>query len=106
MEMAFSRGLQTGWLRGIDNRNLVHAQYPKKRGVHVGDVVSVGPREVRLALREELKAGDGVVFDAGDPEAREEGGRVWEVVPEGGTTLVRFGEGNVDFRRLRVGQRV
>lgn len=106
MEMAFSRGLQTGWLRGIDNRNLVHAEFPKKRGVHVGDVVAVGAREVRLALREELKAGDGVVFDAGDPESREEGGRVWDIVPEGRAVVVRFGEGNVDFRRLRSGQRV
>ncbi len=106
MEMAFSRGLQTGWLRGIDNRNLVHAEYPKKRGVHVGDIVSVGAREVRLALREELKAGDGVVFDAGDPEAREEGGRVWEVVPDGEAVTVRFGDGTIDFRRLRAGQRV
>lgn len=106
MEMAFSRGLATGWLRGIDNRELVHAQYPKKRGVHVGDVVAVGSREVRLALREDLKAGDGVVFDAGDPEAREEGGRVWEVAGSGAATVVRFGEGTVDFRRLRPGQRV
>ena len=106
MEMAFSRGLATGWLRGIDNRNLVHAEYPKKRGVHVGDVVAVGERDVRIQLREELKAGDGVVFDAGDPEAREEGGRVWEVQPSGNAVRVGFGDGAVDFRRLRAGQRV
>jgi len=106
MEMAFSRGLHTGWMRGIDNRSLVHAQYPKKRGVHVGDVVAVRAREVVLALRGDLKPGDGVVFDAGDPEAREEGGRVWETEPSAGRTLVRFGDGAVDFRRVAPGQRV
>lgn len=106
MEMAFSRGLATGWLRGIDNRNLVHAEYPKKRGVHVGTVVAIGTRDVRIELREDLKAGDGVVFDAGDPEAREEGGRVWEVRQDGAFVHASFGEGVVDFRRLRVGQRV
>src|SRR5207344_2135499 len=27
MEMAFSRGLHTGWLRGINNQALVHARF-------------------------------------------------------------------------------
>ncbi len=106
MEMAFSRGLHTGWMGGIDNRALVHAQYPKKRGVHVGDVVAVTSRGVFLQLHEDLKPGDGVVFDAGAPEAREEGGRVWEIEPSGAQMVVRFGEGAVDFHRIAPGQRV
>src|SRR5437762_9860034 len=30
MEMAFSRGLYTGWFRGINNRELVHARFGKQ----------------------------------------------------------------------------
>src|SRR6185436_4209484 len=38
MEMAFSRGLHTGWLCGINNQALVHARFGKKRGVFLGKV--------------------------------------------------------------------
>jgi len=31
LEMAFSRGLHTGWFHGIDNQKLVHARFGKKR---------------------------------------------------------------------------
>ena len=33
MEMAFSRGLYTGWFGGTNNQQLVHARFGKKRGV-------------------------------------------------------------------------
>ena len=33
LEMAFSRGLYTGWFNGINNQELAHARYGKKRGV-------------------------------------------------------------------------
>lgn len=32
LEMAFSRGLHTGWFRGINNQELAHARFGKKRG--------------------------------------------------------------------------
>src|SRR5262245_47449446 len=38
IEMAFSRGLYTGWLSGINNQQLVHARFGKKRGVYLGEV--------------------------------------------------------------------
>src|SRR5207245_8810414 len=76
MEMAFSRGLYTGWLRGINNQELVHARFGKKRGVFLGEVTGVQGEKVCVGLRAALKPGDGVVFDAGHPEEKEEGGRV------------------------------
>src|SRR5213595_1207750 len=79
MEMAFSRGLYTGWFRGIDNRQLVHARFGKKRGVYLGEVTRVQGEKVFVELQAPLKPGDGVVFDAGHPEEKEEGGRVHEV---------------------------
>jgi len=90
LEMAFSRGLYTGWFRGINNQELVHARFGKKRGVLLGEVTRVERERVRLTLQAPLKAGDGVVFDSGHPELDEEGGRVFAVhrapgVPPGGT---------------------
>lgn len=79
MEMAFSRGLSTGWFRGINNQELVHARFGKKRGVYLGDVTRIQGGRVFVELQAPLKAGDGVVFDAGHPENKEEGGRVHQV---------------------------
>src|SRR5439155_21777646 len=79
LQMAFSRGLYTGWLRGINNQRLVHARFGKKRGVYLGEVTSIHGDKVVVRLQAPLKPGDGLVFDAGHPEEKEEGGRVHEV---------------------------
>ena len=79
MEMAFSRGLHTGWLGGTNNQQLVHARFGKKRGVYLGEVTRVLRDGVTVRLEGPLKPGDGVVFDAGKPEENEEGGRVYEI---------------------------
>src|SRR4051812_159920 len=51
MEMAFSRGLYTGWFRGINNQELVHARFGKKRGVYLGEVRKVEHDGVIMELR-------------------------------------------------------
>ena len=137
MEMAFSRGLYTGWFGGINNRALVHGRFPKKRGVFLGRVLRVAGHRVHVALEGPLQPGDGVVFDAGRPDEPEEGGRVYEirearaagpqarspaassspdqplparasrpVAAEPREVILSFGNGEVDFRRLRPGDRV
>ncbi len=106
LEMSFSRGLYTGWFRGINNQELAHARFGTKRGVFLGTVTRVGPDFVALALDAPLKPGDGIVFDAGNPEQKEEGGRVYQVQPRGAETLLRFGRGDIDFERVRPGNRV
>ncbi len=113
LEMAFSRGLYTGWLDGIDNQALVHARFGKKRGVYLGEITEIRDgrdKQVVLRLQAPLKAGDGVVFDAGKPADREEGGRVYAVESldknTGKDTLVTFGRRDVDLRRVRVGDRL
>lgn len=106
LEMTFSRGLYTGWFRGINNQELAHARFGTKRGVFLGTVTRVGPDFVALALEAPLKPGDGIVFDAGNPELKEEGGRVYQVQPRGAETLLRFGRGDIDFERVRPGHRV
>ncbi|MBM3852612.1 MAG: U32 family peptidase, partial [Verrucomicrobia bacterium] len=107
LQMAFSRGLFTGWFRGTDNQELVHGRFGTKRGVYLGEVARVGHESVSLRLVAPLKPGDGVVFDAGRPEEREEGGRVYGVERrdgEPGEATVRFGRGDLDWRRIRAGQ--
>ena len=106
MEMTFSRGLYTGWFRGTDNQALVHANFGTKRGVFLGEIARVGSDFVALRLVAPLKPGDGIVFDAGCPEEKEEGGRVYQVEPKGADTLLRFGSGDLDFRRIHVGDRL
>jgi U32 family peptidase len=126
LEMAFSRGLYSGWMRGINNQELVHARFGKKRGVYLGRLTRVQNDRVFLALEAPLKPGDGVVFDAGRPDQKEEGGRVYEVrapktqrernerrvagrqdlVAQRGETMLAFGRGDIDFRRVQAGDRL
>ena len=40
LELAFSRGLSTGWLEGINHRRLVHGRWSKKRGPLLGQCPS------------------------------------------------------------------
>ena len=107
LEMAFSRGLYTGWFRGINNQELAHARFGKKRGVYLGEVSAVGPNAVRLRLEGPLKPGDGVGFDAGRPDLPEEGGRIYGVRPlRDGFVELTFGSGAVDFQRIEAGHRL
>ncbi|HUA66754.1 MAG TPA: DUF3656 domain-containing protein, partial [Alphaproteobacteria bacterium] len=105
MEMAFSRGLYTGWFRGVNNQELVHGRFGKKRGVYLGEISGVEGRYVRLALQGPLKAGDGVVFDAGHPEDGEEGGRVYTVDQRGRDTWLSFGPG-INLTRIHRGDKL
>lgn len=123
MEMAFSRGLHTGWFGGVNNRELVHARFGKKRGVYLGVVTRVHRDAVEARLESALKPGDGVVFDAGRPEEKEEGGRVYEIRRPGGGirgpsairgkaavggrhVLLLFGRGAIDFSRVHDGDKL
>jgi putative protease len=126
MEMAFSRGLHTGWFGGTNNQQLVHARFGKKRGVYLGEIARVLRDGVLIRLEGPLKPGDGVVFDAGKPEENEEGGRVYEVlspqpkvhspkskvqgskpeVPNSQLAELRFGDGDIDFSRIHVGDKL
>jgi U32 family peptidase len=106
LEMAFSRGLYTGWFNGIDNQALVHARFGKKRGVYLGEVSQIGGDKVRLKLEAPLKLGDGVVFDCGHPEAPEEGGRIYAIDPAGKDVWLTFGRDRLNFRHIHVGDKL
>jgi putative protease len=111
MEMAFSRGLYTGWFEGTNNRELVHGRFGTKRGVFLGDVTEVRGDSIVVRLLNTIKPGDGVVFDAGRPEAGEEGGRVYEAkeLKTGNSAKMaqlKFGSGDIDFRKVHAGDKL
>ncbi|MBD2449105.1 U32 family peptidase [Nostoc sp. FACHB-152] len=106
LEMAFSRGLYTGWFGGVNNQELVHARFGKKRGVYLGEVTRIRNEQVTISLEAPVKPGDGIVFDCGHPEAKEEGGRVYAVTHKGQDAILTFGKGNLNFRRVHVGDKV
>ncbi len=106
LEMGFSRGLYTGWFGGVNNQELVHARFGKKRGVYLGEVRRVLNGFVSLKLEAPLKRGDGVVFDAGHPDQQEEGGRVYDVRLRNGEATIAFGDHDVDFSRVKLGDKL
>ncbi|MDJ0675022.1 MAG: DUF3656 domain-containing protein [Calothrix sp. MO_167.B42] len=106
LEMAFSRGLYTGWFKGINNQELVHARFGKKRGVYLGEVIGIRNQQVTVKLQAPVKAGDGIVFDCGHPEGKEEGGRVYTVKSQGKETILTFGKDNINWRRVHRGDRI
>ncbi len=108
LEMAFSRGLSTGWFGGIDNQKLVHARFGKKRGPFVGEVTRVTGDRVHVRLSSELKAGDGIVFDPGHGGDNEQGGRVFEIrssqfATPNSDAVLTFMPGAVNFDRVHPG---
>ena len=112
LEMSFSRGLFTGWFSGTDNQKLVHARFGKKRGVYLGEVKKIVRDGVIVNLAAPLKPGDGIVFDAGRPDEKEEGGRIYEMenprftIPGMTLTELRFGNGQINFLRVNVGDKL
>jgi putative protease len=105
LQMGFSRGLNSGWFRGINNQELVHARFGKKRGVLIGRVLRVEREQVIISREADVKPGDGVVFDSGHPESKEEGGRVYQASQRGSEVVLRFGNDRVNFGAIHPGDR-
>jgi putative protease len=118
LAQSFSRGFTHGFFDGVDHQELVHARFPKSRGVRVGTVVGKTGQGVLVEVgsrgggsghgftRGELAPGDGVVFDEGHPEQDEQGGRVASVRdarPGGRVVEVTFGRGGVSLGAVSVG---
>lgn len=103
LEMTFSRGLTTGWLEGTNHPRLTHGKFGKKRGVFLGEVVTVGNGWVELRRDSDapLQAGDGVVFDAGEDRNKEQGGRIWRME---GNRLFFHRRSKLRWGRIQAGQ--
>lgn len=106
LEMTFSRGLSNGWLAGTNHPGLTHGRFGKKRGPLLGTIAACGPGWVELDTDPEppLKAGDGVVFDAGENRDHEQGARIWKMAD--GRMLFHRTHSGLDFRRISPGMKV
>jgi putative protease len=122
-QLTFSRGASPGFLLGDDHQSLVVGKSPKHRGVPLGRVTDVRGRRVRVALDAEsaelraelrslLRAGMGVMFEVGDPEADDApGGPIFALrwlaadghEPAHGELELSFGTPGPDLDRVRAG---
>jgi putative protease len=109
LAQSFSRGFTHGFLDGVNHQELVHARFPKSRGLRVGEVLRTTDHGVLVSLTGELKAGDGVVFDEGHPEQDEQGGRIFAIKPLAASRNklrsmeITFGRGNVNLNAIAPG---
>jgi putative protease len=107
LEMAFSRGLYSGWMHGVNHQELVHARFGKKRGAFVGAVTGTGREFLEVKMETPVRPGDGVVIDTGADTDREQGGRVYEATTlPGGKLRLAFEHGKIDFGRIQAGHRI
>jgi putative protease len=82
-------GLTHGFLEGSRHQMLVRGRSPRHRGILVAQVERVLPGDAGVVVKlcGPLKRGDGVVFDRGSPEEREEGGHVYEILDARGRSI-------------------
>jgi len=107
LEMAFSRGLYSGWMHGVNHQKLVHARFGKKRGAFVGVVTSVGRHYLEVKTEAPVQPGDGVVIDAGKDTDREQGGRVYQATSQrDGIVRLAFEYDKIDFGVIEPGNRI
>jgi putative protease len=107
LEMAFSRGLYSGWMHGVNHQRLVHARFGKKRGAPIGVVTATGRDFVEVQAECPVRPGDGVVIDAGKDTDREQGGRIYQATARsGGVVRLGFEHGKIDFAAVQPGNRI
>ncbi len=106
LEMTFSRGLTTGWLAGSNHPYLTHGKFGKKRGPFLGTIIEAQNGWIRLdtppsAQNPPLKAGDGIVFDAGENRDLEQGASIWKI--ENDRIIFHRNFSGINFDRIRPG---
>ncbi len=112
LEQVYSRGLGPYFVQGVNHQSVVDGRAPRHRGVLIGKVSHLSGKQLLMQPEKAheinpLKAGDGVVFDAADwrsPAETEEGGHVYHVHERrAGQLELEFGNGEIDFSRIRSG---
>lgn len=85
LEVLFSRGLNTGWLDGVNHQELVDGSFSNHHGEFIGTVVRVERGGVIVELEDKpvpctLLPGDGILFEEyrAEPEPRQTGSRLYK----------------------------
>ncbi|HEY8747895.1 MAG TPA: DUF3656 domain-containing protein [Tepidisphaeraceae bacterium] len=118
LAQTFSRGFSHGFFDGVNHQELVHARFPKSRGVRLGTVIRSTRSTVLIEVFRQphstapsgfvtggpLRPGDGIVFDEGHPDQNEQGGRIATVFEKKPTVFeLTFERGSVDTASVAVG---
>ncbi|MBB5353288.1 putative protease [Haloferula luteola] len=106
LEMTFSRGLTPGWLSGTNHPALTHGRFGKKRGPFLGTITEAQNGWIRIDPPPSqqvppLKAGDGIVFDAGENRDLEQGAAIWKI--ENDRIIFHRTYSGINFDRIRPG---
>lgn len=85
LEVLFSRGLNTGWIDGVNHQELVDGSFSNHHGELIGTVVQVERGSVIVELEDKpvpctLLPGDGILFEEyrAEPEPRQTGSRLYK----------------------------
>ena len=85
LEVLFSRGLNTGWLDGVNHQELVDGSFSNHHGEFIGTVIQVERGGVIVELEDKpvpctLLPGDGILFEEyrAEPEPRQTGSRLYK----------------------------
>lgn len=85
LEVLFSRGLNTGWLDGVNHQELVDGSFSNHHGELIGTVVQEERGSVIIELEDKpvpctLLPGDGILFEEyrAEPEPRQTGSRLYK----------------------------
>ncbi len=96
LEVLFSRGLNTGWLDGVNHQELVDGSFSNHHGEFIGTVVQVERGGVIVELEDKpvpctLLPGDGILFEEyrAEPEPRQTGSRLYKATFAGRTGNAR-----------------
>ncbi len=115
LEETFSRGFSTGWLEGVNPRQLVPGNIQSHRGSELGKVIEVRRDAAVVLLSAPVKRGDGVLFENLEQPENSQGGRVYEMIRHresvktadaGAKVLLTFANHSIDERCVHAGQMV
>ena len=116
LEVLFSRGLNTGWLDGVNHQELVDGSFSNHHGEFIGTVVQVERGGVIVELEDKpvpctLLPGDGILFEEyrAEPEPRQTGSRLYKATfaSRAGKSQVRLEFGReFNLRKVSYGMKV
>lgn len=94
LEVLFSRGLNTGWLDGVNHQELVNGEFSNHHGEVIGTVSKCDRNGVTVELEEKpvpctLNAGDGILFEDSRTESAA-GSRLYNAAFHGQAVRLEF----------------